>query len=437
MTTAYLVNQYPSVSHTFIRREIEALERGGVSVRRFTIRRSRTPLIDPADIREAAATTCLLNGALTLCVSVIRSALLHPLRFISALALAAKLSRAGGAGLLRHLIYLAEAALLARLCNRDGISHVHAHFGTNPAAVALLCSHLGGIQYSFTAHGPEEFDQPLGLALRRKIQGARFVIAISEFGRSQLLRWCRPDDWHKIHIVRCGVDASLLNAPAAPLPVYPSLVCVGRLCEQKGHAILLEALASLHHRFPDVRLTLVGDGPLRTILEGRVRELGLEGCVLLAGSCGGEQVRHHIQASRVMVLSSFAEGLPVVLMEAFALGRPVISACVAGIPELVEAGKNGWLVPAGSVEKLAEAMAEALICGDEQLRRMADHGRAAVEARHDAMIEAKKIATLFRAGVGASVTEKEDAHGYDDEANDLEPAMCPSLAVESSNVATL
>jgi colanic acid/amylovoran biosynthesis glycosyltransferase len=395
MKLAYLVNQYPSVSHTFIRREIEALERGGIAVRRFTIRRSRTPLVDPADIREQRATFCLLGRKWTLLYNLLAVALADPGRFLSACRTAITLSRAGGAGYARHCIYLTEAALLVRICHREGISHLHAHFGTNPAAVALLCEHLGGPSYSFTVHGPDEFDRPL--ALREKIHAARFAVAISEFGRGQLLRWVNREDWQKIHIVHCGLDEALLEAPAVPLPADRSLVCVGRLCEQKGHMVLLEAMATLCKRFPDVSLTLVGDGPLRQVLEERVAELELGDRVRFVGSCRGEEVRRHIQSSRIMVLPSFAEGLPVVLMEAFALQRPVVSTYVAGIPELVEDGKNGWLVPAGSVEELAAAMGDALARGDEQLVRMAAHGNAAVRARHDVVIETKKLVELFRA----------------------------------------
>ncbi len=402
---AYLVNQYPSVSHTFIRREIEAIERSGMTVRRFTIRRARAELVDPADAREASATTCLLDDKLQLLLSLIAAAVLHPLRFFAAFAVAVKLSRTGGAGPLKHLIYLVEAARLASICRREKIAHLHAHFGTNPATVALLAHRLGGPSWSFTVHGPEEFDQPLPLALPQKLHECRFAIAISEFGRSQLLRWANSNDWTKIHIVHCGVDASLMQAPAAALPRNRSLVCVGRLCAQKGHLILLDALAEVCRNDPGVCLTLVGDGPLRPMLEDRVQQLGLTHNVRFAGSCSGEQVRQHIQAARVMVLPSFAEGLPVVLMEAFALHRPVISTHVAGIPELVEQEKNGWLVPAGSAEALAKAIAKAVACDDAQLEDMAAHGNLAVSERHNATIEAQKLMGLFSAALAEQTSE--------------------------------
>ena len=355
-------------------------------------------MVDPADVREASLTTCLLEKKLQLLVSVVAAAVLHPLRFAAALTAAVRLSQAGGAGLGRHLIYLTEAASLAAICRREAICHLHAHFGTNPAAVALLSHRLGGPAWSFTVHGPEEFDRPMAIGLPQKLRDCRFAVAISEFGRGQLQRWANSQDWQKIQIVHCGVDATLLEAPAVPFPKDRAIVCVGRLCEQKGHLLLLAALASLHNKFGDVALTLVGDGGLRPMLERRVKELGLEGRVFFAGNCAGEQVRQYIQASRVLVLPSLAEGLPVVLMEAFALGRPVITTAVAGIPELVELGHNGWLVPAGSVEKLAAGIMEALACNDDELRRLADHGKAAVRARHDAAVEAQKLANLFLQG---------------------------------------
>jgi glycosyltransferase involved in cell wall biosynthesis len=284
--------------------------------------------------------------------------------------------------------------LLGELRRRK-IRHLHAHFGTNPAAVALLCRLLGGPDYSFTVHGPEEFDRAPLLALDRKIARAKFVVAISEFGRSQLLRLAESQQYSKIQVVRCGLDGDLLNATSDPIPKGARLVCVGRLSEQKGHSILLEAAARLAKEGKAFELVLVGGGELRAGLERSMQALGLEGQVRITGFVSQERVVEELRAARALVLPSLGEGLPVVIMEAFALGRPVLSTFIAGIPELVTPGLNGWLVPAGSVEALTAALSEVLSCPPETLEKMAAQGKEAVRRRHDIHASAHRLAQLF------------------------------------------
>src|SRR5439155_26884638 len=209
-------------------------------------------------------------------------------------------------------------------------------------------------------HGPEEFDHPEALALDEKIEHAAFVVAVSSFGRSQLYRWCPPAQWGKIRVVHCGVDASFLGGDPVPVPDVPRVVCVGRLAEQKGQILLLRALAVLAAEGITCELVLAGDGPLRPAIEAETARLRLAGCVRITGWLDGAAVRREIESARGLVLPSFAEGLPVVLMEALALGRPVVSTFVAGIPELVRDGVHGWLVPAGDVDALAGAVGELL-----------------------------------------------------------------------------
>jgi glycosyltransferase involved in cell wall biosynthesis len=273
--------------------------------------------------------------------------------------------------------------------------HLHAHFGTNSVAVAMLVRELGGPPYSFTCHGPEEFDRPLTLKLAEKIARAQFVVAVSSFGRSQLLRWAAPNDWPKIHVVHCGVDARFLNADAPDLPDTPRLLCVGRLAEQKGQLLLLEAAARLKRENLPFQLILAGDGPLRSQIESLIGRYDLGGQVTITGWLTNAQICEQIIAARVVILPSFAEGLPVVLMEALALRRPVVSTFVAGIPELVETQKSGYLVPAGCVDRLAEAMRWALTEDVERLREMGRCGAEQVARQHDAYVEAQKLALLF------------------------------------------
>ena len=185
---------------------------------------------------------------------------------------------------------------------------------------ALLCREMGGPPFSFTAHGPEEFDKALGLGLDEKIRRAAFVVAISEHGRSQLCRWVPYEEWSKIQVIRCGLDPMFLDAQPVPVPKARHLVCVGRLAEQKGLPTLIEAAGRLRAEGVDFTLTLVGDGPLRGELERLIARHYLAGHVCLVGWQSNAAVRDLIQTCRATVLPSFAEGLPVVIMESLAPG---------------------------------------------------------------------------------------------------------------------
>jgi colanic acid/amylovoran biosynthesis glycosyltransferase len=391
---AYLVNQYPMVSHSFIRREILALEARGFEVTRVALRGWTETLPDPVDRAEQARTRYVLRGGMIPLLADCLAALLRsPLRFARALRQAVRMSRKSARPLPYHLVYLAEAARVLRWTAAH--AHVHAHFGTNSAEVAMLTRLLGGPQYSFTVHGPEEFMGPMGLD--EKIRHASFVVAISSFGRSQLYLRSQQRDWPKIHVVHCGLDDSHFRQPGGTAPAIPRLICVGRLCEAKGQLLLLEATARLLRDGTECDLVLAGDGPLRGEIEALIERLGLGARVHITGWISGDRVRDEILAARALVLPSFAEGLPVVLMEAMALRRPVLSTYVAGIPELVVAGENGWLFPAGSIEDLTKAMASCLSTPATELARMGEHGYARVSAQHSIERESARLAELFRA----------------------------------------
>lgn len=402
MKVAYLVNQYPRTSHSFIRREIQALEAQGVEVLRFSLRPLNEKLVSEADREELARTRIVLDqGLLGHALALAALALLRPAALARALSIALRLGWRSDRGLLRHLAYLAEACVLTRWLHSGGAEHLHAHFGTNSATVALLCHQLGGPNYSFTVHGPEEFDKPEFLGLGEKIHRAAFVVAISSYGRSQLYRWSRYQDWPKLQVVHCGVGDELLHAPPTPVPSAPRLVCVARLSEQKGHLLLIEAAARLAGENLPFEIVLAGDGPLRGSIEAQIDRLGLKEYVRVAGWMNAAQVREAILGARALLLPSFAEGLPVVVMEALALGRPVITTAIAGTPELVEPGVTGWLVPAGSVEALVPAMRAALQAPPERLQEMGRAGAALVARNHDAAREAAKLLALFRSASGS------------------------------------
>jgi glycosyltransferase involved in cell wall biosynthesis len=399
ITVAYLVNQYPKVSHSFIRREILALEAEGISVLRFSVRSCATELVDEADRQELDKTRFILGvGLLGLLISLCRVAISRPGQFWQSLRLAWQLGRRSEQGVLYHLAYLAEACVLLQWLNRSNAVHLHAHFGTNSTTVALLCRSLGGPPYSFTVHGPEEFDKVQAIALPEKIKRAAFVVAISSFGKSQLYRWCSLDQWSKIHVVHCGVDQAYLDQPFTPIPAAPQFVCIGRLCEDKGQLLLVQAAQQLVQEGFRFKLVLVGDGTIRPQIEALIAAHQLQQHIEITGWASNMEVRRHLLNSWVMVLPSFAEGLPVAIMEALALGRPVISTTIAGIPELVKPGVCGWLAPPSSIEELTSTMRQALQSSIEQLEQMGKLGAERVAQQHNIAIEAGKLATLFQTG---------------------------------------
>ena len=395
MRIAYLVNQYPKVSHSFIRREILALERRGFDITRIALRGWDAALPDEEDLAERQRTLYVLkDGALPLVGAFLALLLTRPVRLLQALALTLQMGRHAERPLPVHLVYLAEACRIVRWLGSSDIQHLHAHFGTNSAEVAMLVHVLGGPRWSFTAHGPEEFDKPQFIGLAEKIQRAAFVIAVSSFGRSQLFRWVDHKHWNKIFVVHCGLETQFY----AGTPSYSdsrNLVCVGRLCEQKGQLLLVEAVRRLVQGGTDLTLTLAGDGELRPELEAMIKDYKLEANVHIAGWISNNEVRDQILAARALILPSFAEGLPVVIMEAMALRRPVISTFVAGIPELVSDGENGWLIPSGDLEALVEALRKCLDTPPDILKKRSDAAFEKAIQFHNVDTEAAKLAALI------------------------------------------
>lgn len=397
MRVAYFINQYPKVSHSFIRREILALERQGVEVLRIALRGWDEKLVDKDDINEQRITKFVLQGGLvSLLTAVMRQLFASPSRFVSTLVLACKMGRRAERPLVYHLIYLAEACKIVPWIKAFGAEHVHAHFGTNSAEVVMLAKQLGAPKYSFTVHGPEEFDKPQALHLAEKIKQAAFVVAISSFGKSQLFRWLEFNQWAKVKVVHCGLESSFYDATESIIPNRKRLVCVGRLCEQKGQLLLLEAVNQLVKKGTDFELVLAGDGELRPEIEGLIKAYDLGERVRITGWISSDQVKHELLAAGALVLPSFAEGLPVVIMEAMALKRPVLTTYIAGIPELVVDGENGWLFPAGSVECLMQAIEIFINASEQTLMQMGEAGYARVIERHSIDHEAAKLAELFR-----------------------------------------
>jgi glycosyltransferase involved in cell wall biosynthesis len=400
MRVAYLVNQYPTVTHSFIRREILALERRGIEVMRIALREWDGELLDAENQLERQRTRYVLReGAPALLIAVGRILLTRPLRLLQALALALRMSHRAERPLPVHLAYLVEACCIERWLRATSTEHLHAHFASNSAEVAMLVHALGGPQWSFTVHGTEEYDNAIGLT--EKIRRCAFVVAISSYGRSRFYRLMEHQHWPKVHVVPCGLEPTYFAA-VSPAPAARRLVCVARLCKNKGQLLLVEAARRLAALGKTFELVLVGDGELRAEIEAWIRRHKLEGLVRITGWISAAEVREQIMAARAVVLPSFAEGLPTVIMEAMALKRPVISTYVAGIPELVRPGENGWLVPAGDVEALAAAMRACLETSVETLDRMGEAAQKRVITRHSVDTEAANLDQLFRAAVEAN-----------------------------------
>ena len=399
MTIAYILNTYPQPSHSFIRREIRALETSGLIIKRIAMRRPTMPLVDPQDISEEGQTDYVLErGSAQLIRGALGRVLRHPGAALKALKLAWQMGGRSPQGRLRHLIYWVEACAVANDCNSLNIDHAHAHFGTNSAAVAMLSHEMNGPSYSFTVHGPEEFDAPEALSLGTKLQKARFSVAISQFGRSQLSRLVHPDIWTNIKVVHCGIEPAKFAEPIAITNGKLRMVSIGRFSEQKGQISLIKAMEKVVTQNPDAHLTLIGDGPLRAEIEQAIDQSNLGQNITLTGWLSEDGVQQELIKAQALVMPSFAEGLPMVIMEAMATARPVIATFVAGIPELVLPGETGWLVPAGDVDALVDAIDELAQTNVADLIKMGRIGRERAFERHDVTKEAAKLAAHFADG---------------------------------------
>lgn len=398
---AYLTTSYPSVSHTFIRREIQGLEGMGYTISRIAIRAGTA--VDSADTEEEAKTLHLLGRPLVKILGdALQGALRANVKLLKGLTATWRLSRASERGLFKHAAYFVEALALLPHVHRDRIEHVHVHFGTNAATVAMLARLMGGPSYSMTIHGPDELDAPIGFSLGWKMREAAFTVAITHYCSSQLRRWVSYAEWDKIHIVHCSVGPEWFDA-ASPIDAdADAVVCVGRLSGQKGQLLLVDAFADAVARGLDGRLVLVGDGEMRGVIESHISERGLKERIEITGWCDGKEVRRRLLEGRALVLPSFAEGLPVVIMEAMAVQRPVLSTIIMGIPELVRPEEHGWLVVAGDRAALADALLELYATPLERMHRMGAACQERVRERHSTETEVKKLDALFRRYAGGN-----------------------------------
>jgi len=374
---AYLLSQYPAVSHTFFLHEVLGLRARGLHIETASINPTDRAVeaLPPAEASEAAATMYLKDGRLMASAGkLLATAIAHPgalLRGLRAVARVPNLT-------LRQrgfwLFYLAEALLVGRWMRQCGLGHLHVHFGGPVASVGMLTAAAWRIPWSLTIHGPEELLNVDAYQLREKIAGASFVFCISDFCRSQLLQLTLPSDWHKFHVIRLGVDPMMLaphSRSAVSGPRILELVSIGRLVPAKGHRILLEALRLLRDRGVQLRLTLIGGGPELPDLQQFVARHGLADSVAFTSALSHEQTLAHLRRADIFALASFAEGIPVALMEAMSLGLPCVSTSIAGIPELIRTGVDGLLTPPANAHAFADALES--LAADAALRRSLGH----------------------------------------------------------------
>jgi glycosyltransferase involved in cell wall biosynthesis len=408
---AYVVVMFPCYSETFVLREIRELVRRGAEIAILSLRGFSEKIIDE-DARPLLARTIyspfLFSRALLR--ANLAFLLRSPRRYLGAAAfLAARLWRSP-VEFAKTAALFPKAALFARLLSDRGVAHIHAHFANYPATAALVISRLSGIPFTFTAHAHDIFQGQLLLAA--KVAAAERVFAISRFNRRFILERCGEGAGDKVEVLHCGLDLGRLPRKAAGEIGGRTILAVGRLMAIKGFDTLIRAAGIARDRGAGFDCVIVGDGPDRGDLERLVEGLGLSGTVSMEGERTPQEVVEMMARARIFALpsrparrrSGVMDGIPVSLMEAMAIGVPVVSCPVSGIPELVEDGRTGLLVPPADPVRLADALERLL--GDAGLcARLAEAARKKVEREFDIARVADRLVEAF-AGCGAPIRFK-------------------------------
>jgi colanic acid/amylovoran biosynthesis glycosyltransferase len=403
MRIAYLCSEYPAVSHTFVLREVNALRRLGAEIATFSIRRTAAgQLLAHADRVAAESTFAILPPRWgRLLAAHLRLALGAPSAYLATLALALRMAPPGLRGRLWQCFYFVESVVLWSECRRRGIRHIHVHLANAAADIALLAAHIGSASeperpwsWSLTMHGPTEFSDVRHFRLAEKLRDARFVVCISDYARSQLMALSDPESWGRLHVVHVGIPIEQFTRDAGRRAAGPSILCVGRLVPEKGQAVLLEALARLAGRGHRVSLVLAGEGRSRSALERRAERLGVAAQVSFLGAVGQDAIHDMYAGASIFCLPSFAEGVPCVLMEAMAMGLPVVSTRITGIPELIDDGHSGLLVAPGRLDELTEAL-DRLLVDPGLCRELVVNAREKVVRDFNAESSAEQLYALF------------------------------------------
>jgi colanic acid/amylovoran biosynthesis glycosyltransferase len=399
MKIAYVMSRFPRLSETFVLGEMLAVEEHGLEVELFPLLREREDVVHA----EAQALALRAHYQPFLSPAILRSQLYFLLRSPGAyLGVLTDLLR-GTWGSRNYFVgalgIFPKVAHAARLMRAEGIDHVHCHFSNHPAAAGFVIHRLTGLPYSFTAHG---FDLHVDRhMLCEKVAEAAFVVPISEYNRRLMLEECGGRAEERAVVIHCGVDTDFFRPRESAPPEPPfSLLCVGTLHAVKGQKFLVEACRLLHEEGIDLACTLIGDGPDRVELAGAIAGAGLEGRVQLGGRRTRSDIAGLLRSAHAVAVPSIPtaegkrEGIPVVLMEAMASGVPVVASGISGIPELVDDGVSGLLVPPGDPRSLARALRR--LHDDPALReRFARAGRAKVVREFDVRANAAKLVSQF------------------------------------------
>lgn len=402
LRVAYIMSRFPRLTETFILYEMLALEAQGVCVEIYPLIRERAPVVhrDAQPLVERAHYTPFVSVALLR--ANLRSLRRQPRAYLGALRDLVRATWGSRRFFIRSLVLFPKAVFLAGQMVRDGVTHVHAHFASHPAAVAFIIHRLTGLPYSFTAHGSDlHRDQHM---LREKVREAAFVVPISKYNRDVILATCGSESAGRIDVIHCGVDTSLFEPNHNDRPAGRSgplrLLCIGTLHAVKGQRYLIAAVAQLRGDGVDVTCDFVGDGPDHAALVQQAEQAGVATAVHFHGAQTREQVIGHLRRADVLVAPSVPssdgrrEGIPVALMEAMASGLPVVASRLSGIPELVKDGETGLLAPPGDVDALAAKIHQ--LDDDPALRRtLAMAGRAAVVRDFDLHRNAAALARRF------------------------------------------
>jgi glycosyltransferase involved in cell wall biosynthesis len=402
----YLLSRYPAISHTFFLNEIKELEKQGCTVEVASINQPDRPraLMSAVEAEEANKTVYIKSkGAAGGAAIVAKTLLLRPMVFCRGLAAALRLGRWSPVETLYALFYFVEALILGDWMRSRGLRHLHIHFCGPVATVGMLASAAWRYSYSLTVHGPDEFYDVEKFYLRQKVERAKFIFCISNFCRSQLMRIAAPKDWDKMHVVRLGIDPEVFipsRRQIEPDERTLEILCVGRLVSSKGQLILLQACSKLRDSGHSFRVRLVGAGPDLNYLQTYAKQKGLP--VVFEGAKSPDEIRLLLGSADIFALSSFAEGVPIALMEAMAMKVPCVSTCIAGIPELIRDGLDGLLVSASSVEALASAL-ERLIEDPSLRRSLGEAGSRRALELYNLPQNATLLAQLFRSQVPNSI----------------------------------
>lgn len=396
MRIAYFTNTYPRATDTFIRLEVLGLRQRGFDVKTYSVRKSGEDHdVDHEVITEKQNTSFILPINLSEFVTVFLTFLmLKPRRLLSGLYITFKTLRPGLKGFILQMAYFIEALILAERLTKDHIEHIHNHLGDNSGTVTLIASKLSNTPYSISIHGPHIFFDGMYWSLNEKTKHSKFISCIGYFCRSQMMLYTESQYWEKFQIIRCGVDLEKYTIRTGERSAG-SILFVGRLSDEKGVNVLLESLALLKSQNIEFRLTVLGDGPSRRDIERQINQLQLDGLVELLGYVDQTTIREFLSETDIFILPSFAEGIPVSLMEAMAIGVPVISTHVGGISELIIDNYTGLLCYPSDSVGLANSIRKYL--SDQGFKeKIVEQARAHIEKEFNVDEQIEKLAELFK-----------------------------------------